>query len=160
MKSSEWYTPTNIIEAARRTMEGIDLDPASCLEANTVVRAQGIFNREADGLSRGWWGKVWLNPPFVAGLCSAFVRKTLYEYGIGNVSQACVLFPVSMHTKWVPEVLEQFDAFCWIEERVHFWGGEKDIGFPSPCLVGYVGPDTGKFSVEFSTLGPVFVAYE
>lgn len=118
--------------------------------------AKGFFNAEDDGLSRSWWGNVWLNPPFTAGLCSRFVRKALQEYQDRNIDQACVLFPVSMHTKWVPEVLWKFSAFCWIVERVHFWGGEKDIGFPSPCIVGYCGMFAGEFEEQFLPLGPVF----
>jgi ParB family chromosome partitioning protein len=134
VKSCEWYTPAKIIDAAGLAMGGIDLDPASCAEANKVVGAKEYLTKEQDGLSRPWWGNVWLNPPFTGKLCSTFVRKAVQEYADRKISQACVLFPVSMHTKWVPEVLEKFNAFCWIVERVHFWGGRRTSAFPYSIL--------------------------
>jgi DNA N-6-adenine-methyltransferase (Dam). len=64
-----WGTPPWIVEAARRVMGSIDLDPASSEEANKVVRAGCYFTKEDDGLS-GLWNlhderklNVWLNPP-------------------------------------------------------------------------------------------------
>lgn len=56
------YTPVRIVDAARTALGGsIDLDPASCGFANRVVRALEYF--DADGLSRPWTGRVFLNPP-------------------------------------------------------------------------------------------------
>lgn len=39
----DYYTPKPIIEAARKTMGSIDLDPASSFEANNVVLASRYF---------------------------------------------------------------------------------------------------------------------
>lgn len=52
--SPEWYTPSSIIEAARSCMGSIDLDPASCEEANERVKAKYYFTKEDDGLNRPW----------------------------------------------------------------------------------------------------------
>ena len=56
-------TPVEVLVAARELMGGVDLDPASCAEANTAVRARRYFTQEDDGLSKRWKGRVWLNPP-------------------------------------------------------------------------------------------------
>lgn len=70
--SVEHWTPDYIIEAARKTMGGIDIDPASCLQAQETVRAKVWYGRGSehgvDGLSvlgmpRRWLGRGWLNPP-------------------------------------------------------------------------------------------------
>jgi hypothetical protein len=62
-ESAEHYTPKDIVERARLALGGIDLDPASCAEANRVVQAENYFTAEEDGFVRGWRGRVFLNPP-------------------------------------------------------------------------------------------------
>jgi hypothetical protein len=62
-ESNEHYTPRDIVERARLLMGGIDLDPASCEEANKTVKAGMIFTKVDDGLSKPWHGRVFLNPP-------------------------------------------------------------------------------------------------
>jgi hypothetical protein len=62
-ESVEHYTPSAICQAACVTLGGIDLDPASCEEANRVVQATRFFTREENGFKRPWEGRVFLNPP-------------------------------------------------------------------------------------------------
>lgn len=72
-KSQEWFTPTDIIEVVRTVLGGIDLDPASCEEANQIVKATWFYTRESNGLKMSWGPRVkffeapspsvWLNPP-------------------------------------------------------------------------------------------------
>ncbi len=63
MVTAEHFTPSDIVEAARKVMGSIDLDPASCSKANEIVKAAGYFSREDDGLLHTWQGNVFLNPP-------------------------------------------------------------------------------------------------
>lgn len=62
-KSNEHYTPATIVDRARILMGGIDLDPASCEEANKTVKAGMIYTIADDGLSKPWHGRVFNNPP-------------------------------------------------------------------------------------------------
>ncbi len=62
-KTAEHYTPPFIVDAARLTLGSIDLDPASCEEANVVVKASRYMTKEINGLVWDWHGNVFLNPP-------------------------------------------------------------------------------------------------
>lgn len=64
---TEMYTPVELIEAARRCMGTIDLDPASSIIANETVKADLFFTKENDGLNQDWFGNTWLNHPFSKG---------------------------------------------------------------------------------------------
>jgi hypothetical protein len=79
MDSPEWYTPSPFVEAARKVMGGIDLDPASHEEANRTVKAARFFTEQDNGLAQMWSGRVFLNPP--GGLVSEFWVKLLLEVG-------------------------------------------------------------------------------
>lgn len=61
----EYYTPEELTNAARLCMGSIELDPASCPEANLTVRADRFFDKDDDGLKQIWRADtVWLNHPF------------------------------------------------------------------------------------------------
>ena len=62
-ETEEHYTPPRIVNAARLALGHIDLDPASCEEANAWIKASRIFTREDDGFIKPWSGRVFLNPP-------------------------------------------------------------------------------------------------
>lgn len=64
----EYYTPADIIEAARACMGSIDLDPASCVIANQTVKAARIFTLQDDGLAQTWdAATLFMNHPFHRG---------------------------------------------------------------------------------------------
>lgn len=62
-ESNSHYTPASVIARARFVLERIDLDPASCEEANRTVRAARIFTESDDGFTKPWSGRVFCNPP-------------------------------------------------------------------------------------------------
>lgn len=93
--SQEWYTPGYILDAARALMGDIDLDPASCEEANKIVKADKFFTREDDGLKQEWIGNVFLNPPgpvkgvkSTRGIVNRFWEKLVAEWRNGRVTEA------------------------------------------------------------------------
>jgi hypothetical protein len=135
--SDDCYTPPDIVQIARVTMGGIDLDPCSCPEANTVVRASEYYTVEMDGLSQGWYGSVWCNPPYSD--CGPWVEKAIVSHGAVLVNAICLLLPVSTGVSWWRPLWHY--PIMWIG-RVKFWGpgdctssGDRTTSRQDICMV-------------------------
>src|SRR5262249_39931176 len=107
--SNEWYTPSRYIDAARSVMGSIDLDPASCELANSLVKATTYYSQADDGLHLPWHGNVWLNPPYSPdrskaakkrSLIALWINKLIAEYTHGKVEQAILLCTAYAEGSW------------------------------------------------------------
>lgn len=155
----EWYTPAQIIEAARAAMGSIDLDPASCEEANAVVQAGRYYTKEDDGLSQEWSGNVWLNPPYAAQMMHAFADRLSDAITSGDCAQATILVNNATETRWFQKMASVASAICFPTGRVKFWHPDTTKG--STPLQGqaviYCGGNADFFADEFSPIGLVLV---
>jgi hypothetical protein len=149
----EWYTPFEIVNAAREAMDGIDLDPASCVVANETVKATTIFTINDDGLSRDWRGRVWMNHPFGRNNAK-WVAKLVGEYESGRVEQACCITFASTSEKWFKPLLDY--PQCYLHGRTRYIGGGDSP--PKGSVVTYLGPHLAEFWRNFSPLGTVKIA--
>ena len=155
--SNEWYTPLEFIEAARKTMGSIDLDPATCDEANERVKAECIFTMKDNGLLQRWHGNVWMNPPYgkTSGESNQAVwtRKVIDEYAAGNVEQACVLVNAVPGNAWFAPLWDH--TICFISRRIRFHapnGGE--LGQPTHSnVIVYLGKRIKAFARAYRDLG-------
>lgn len=77
----EYYTPIEFVNA----LGHFDTDP--CVPLNMKNKtAYLMYNKNDDGLSKEWFGKVWLNPPYSAELIKSFMAKmALHGNGIALV---------------------------------------------------------------------------
>ncbi len=163
-KSNEWYTPTKYIEAARQVMGGIDLDPASCELANQTVKAKRYYGKEDDGLSKEWYGCVWLNPPYrrtpdnQGSNIGLFVNKLIAEYSEGRVKQAIALLTSKCDTKWFQLLWDH--PICFSNHCVHFRIPNPTPKYPTMAhtygsIFVYLGPYEHKFIEIFSEFGTI-----
>jgi phage N-6-adenine-methyltransferase len=155
----EWWTPARYVDLARKVMTGIDLDPASCAEANKHVRAGTFFDRNTDGLTREWQGRIWLNPPYGKD-AKRFIEHLLRECEADRVQQAIVLLNCnSIETKWFAP-LRQF-PLCFTKGRIHFISPNTPTRAATHGSVFvYLGPRQKTFVRVFSAIGDVFQRLE
>jgi hypothetical protein len=151
--SNEHYTPGQYLDAARTVLGGIDLDPASCAEANKVVQAATFFTAENDGLAQSWVGRVWLNPPY-GRLPGNFISKFVDEHAAGRVTAGIVL--VNAHctdTDWFQPLWNS--VLCFTDHRINFYGDDERSGSTHGSVFVYFGPEEGKFAATFAQFGAV-----
>lgn len=139
--SDEWYSPADYADAARDVMGSIDLDPASCQEANRVIQATHFYSIEDNGLIRPWFGNLWMNPPFSRKKIVAFTDKLLLSLQEADVAQAIVLTNSATDTDWYQRLLHACCALCHPKGRLKFWGPNPQTYGPRlPQTVFYFTP--------------------
>ena len=156
-KSDEWYTPLYLIEAAKRVLGTIDLDPASCPKANRRIGAVAYYSEACSGLDvrHAWRGRVWMNPPFNRR-GPLFAARLRDEVVAGNVTEACALFSLGhMSALWFQETIYPISAAVGVTRaRLQFDVGRDDQinGGAQPGqghVIAYVGPTIDGFREAF-----------
>lgn len=152
--NNEWYTPKQYIELAREVLGEIDVDPASCEYANETVMAKQFYSIENDGLTKHWYGKVWMNPPYAADFVSRFTEKFIEEYDNGNITEGIVLVNNATETSWFINMVQYAKAVVFPKGRIRYESPTKETNAP---LQGqafiYFGENAAKFISTFSSVG-------
>lgn len=136
---SDYYTPTWIIEAARKGMGDIDLDAASHWSANRVHNIPRYFSKQDDAHSQTWSGRVWLNPPY--GDNQPWIEDILRHWDSGEMTQLAWLSPSYVfNKKLVQPVMDRASLVICLTcptDRM-FWGygkatehGRREIWCPA-----------------------------
>ncbi len=164
--SVEHPTPPAVVEAARKVLGSIDLDPASSAAMNKHIRAKKWIGLPKDGLTAMWRGKVFLNPPggrapdaaraawSSASNAVCWWRKLVSEYKMKRVTEAIFIgfnlevLQASQGTLY-PDVLRF--PFCVPAKRLHFQGDAPTHG----NVIVYLGSRPVRFQALFSSFGTV-----
>ena len=150
--NNEWYTPADIIEAARAVMGSIDIDPASNDIAQKVVKAKIYYTAETNGLNKKWTGNVWLNPPYASELIGKFVDKLIKEQE--HYEQAIILVNNATETEWFRKIISIASAVCFPKGRVKFYLPDGKTGAPlQGQAILYIGASPKKFTDMFLKVG-------
>ena len=160
--TNEWYTPERIIGLVKLVMGNIDLDPASCEFAQRWIKADNYFTKEDSGLTKNWYGRVFLNPPYgKTGNHSnqdIWATKLIDEIYTERVCEAILL------TKTVPgyawwDTLFNFlwpGPMCITLGRLSFVNMEDKIGKSKVASsFWYFGKNEEKFEYYFSKIGRI-----
>lgn len=164
-ESNEWYTPERYVDAARRVMGGIDLDPASCEEANAWIQAKRFFTALDNGLTKEWSGRVWLNCPYGRddenrSNQAAWSTKLLLEHSLGRVKQAHLLVNSATGNRWF-RPLWAF-PICFVDHRIKFrppmgHGGHQPT---HSNVVVYLGIHRERFVKAWGEIGHIVMPGE
>lgn len=181
----EFYTPPEILHAARAVLGAIDLDPASSTKANATVNAARFYTVDDDGLQQPWAGRVWMNHPWgakenaCAKRCSkkrchtrgyhltrdfpgnaAWVNKLHQSYIEGRVTSALCITYASTSEDWF-KPLKRYYPGCYLDGRTSFYhpDGTRMEQNTKGCVVTYLGQDVARFHAHFSPFGDVLVPY-
>ena len=162
-KSNEWYTPARYVEAARKVMGDIDLDPASCELANRTVKAKRYYTQVENGLAQEWRGRTWLNPPYGKlsnkSMLEVWIMKLIGHYLNGDIPQAILLATNNIEAPWFDYLWNY--PICFVDHEVRF-GSPK--GLRKCHLFGttltYFGPNEATFIEHFSQFGRIAKAID
>jgi hypothetical protein len=180
----EYYTPCEILIAARQVLGRIDLDPASSPRANEYVKAKAWYGIDpagqfVDGLFQLWYGRVWMNHPFgrkepkCGDSCSkqhthhsidyhgnaAWVKKLLEEYRVKNVTEALCITYACTSEAWFQPLLDY--PMCFLSPRTNYFTPDGNVkqGVPKGSVITYLGPNLYQFGNTFQNFGKLHLPY-
>lgn len=149
-KSVEWYTPQWIFDALGITF---DLDPASPYNAPTHVPAEAHYTVFDNGLTKPWFGRVWLNPPY--GPDTGFWIRRMIDHGNG-----IALVFSRTDAAWCQEAMQAATAMVFLAGRVEFVPGLENQHKRSRAGAGTVlfafGEDSARALERLSNRGVFF----
>ncbi len=152
---NEWYTPPKYIESCHKLFDGIELDPASSIEAQKYIQALKYFTKEDDGLVEKWEGYTWMNPPYSKDLIEKFINKIVAHYRAGDIPAAVVLVNNATETSWFYTLIKTAAAVVFTKGRIKFIdknGNPSGAPLQGQALV-YLGTMPEMFLAEFEQYG-------
>ena len=121
--TDEWYTPKEIIDS----LGDFDLDP--CAPINPLWKTANImYNKNDDGLSKKWEGRIWLNPPYSRPLIEQFISK-MAEHNNG----IALLLNRSDSKMFRDIIFEKASSMLFMRNRIRFYRSDGTRGNSPGC---------------------------
>jgi hypothetical protein len=150
--SPEWYTPPEVIALEREVLGTIDLDPASCAEAQKTVQATRYYTTLEDGLRQPWYRNIHLNPPFDD--VARWGGKLLTELDAGRATAAIMITNNNTEADWFQTLAARAQLLCFPDGRLHFSHPEgKKSNTAQGQAIFYFGPHPERFAEVFGRVG-------
>lgn len=121
--TDEWYTPMEVIGA----LGDFDTDPCAPIKPLWGT-AKVMYNRNDDGLTKEWFGRVWLNPPYSRPLIEKFVRR-MAEHNNG----IALLFNRCDNTMFHDVIFPTATAMKFLRKRIRFYRPDGTRGDSPGC---------------------------
>jgi hypothetical protein len=133
----------------------IDLDPATCAQAQMIVKAARSFHTiDTNGLDQPWHGRIWLNPPYHRDLAPAFIDKLNAEIDAGRVTAAIMLINNCTDTFWFAAASRRVASVCFTIGRINFYVPRRPDVLPTQGQTSfYYGDDPQLFEDVFCEIG-------
>lgn len=149
-----FFTPPEIVNAAREAMGGIDLDAASEPLANRTHRIPDYFHTGRSAFHNDWHDRVWLNPPY--GNNAPWFERIEHYVTNGAVQQLCMISPMwAFQTQIARPVMELSSGLILLSPTPKFWGNADPnrTGKNHPHGIIYIGPEPRRFHKAFAEFG-------
>lgn len=149
----DFYTPPEIVQAAREAMGDVDLDAASHWLANRTHRIADYFTIGRSAFEHDWHGRVWLNPPY--GNNAPWFDRIIQFVDSGMVEQICILSPVWVfNTVIAMPIMDRVSGMILLSPTPKFWGHRDGrTGKNHPHAIVYIGERTAEFFEAFRPFG-------
>lgn len=136
-KTDEWATPQATFDALSAEFGPFDLDPCATAEN---AKAPTYYTRDDDGLTKPWFGRVFVNPPYGRGIGKWVERASWVampdEYGDAPADLVVCLLPARTDTKWWHDyVIPCASEIRFLRGRLKFGGAKNSAPFPSAVVV-------------------------
>lgn len=111
--TTEWLTPPDLVKKLGK----FDLDPCTPVDP-PFVHAKTNFSKNVDGLSKEWFGRVYLNPPYGKGM-EKWIEK-LKNHGNG----IALIFARTETKCFFNHIWDDADAVLFVKGRIKFYNVE------------------------------------
>lgn len=137
-KNDEWLTPPWLLGK----LGEFDLDPAAP-EVRPWPTAKHHYTAADDGLTKEWFGRVWLNPPFNR------YQRPLWMAKMAAHGNGIMLIPAAGETKpFADHVWGKCDGILMLNRRPHFYYVDgTEAAANSGCTIALVAYGADNFEI-------------